>query len=333
MTEATVEQLTPLVGTRPACRALGAAVSTVYRHRHPTAPKPRKPRQIPARALSGPERHAVLEVLCCERFVDVSPQEVYATLLDEGSYLCSQRTMYRVLAAEHGSVRERRDQLIHPTYARPELLASAPNELWSWDVSKLRGPAKWTYYYLYLVLDVFSRYIVGWTVAYRENGALARDLMAQTAQRQGIAPRTLTLHADNGQPMRSKTLAELLVDLGIEKTHSRPHTSSDNPYSEAGFKTLKYRPEFPDRFTDIEHARQHIRQFTNYYNEEHHHTGIALMTPAAVHYGHAPAVQHARAQVLTAAYREHPERFVNQPPVPPALPAEVWINKPQEATP
>jgi putative transposase len=271
-------------------------------------------------------------VLDSDRFVDLAPQETWATLLDEGVYLCSERTMYRILA-EHGSVRERRAQLTHPAYAKPELLATRPNELWSWDISKLRGPARFTYYYLYLILDVFSRYITGWTLDDREHGDLARDLMAQTAQRQHITPHMLTLHADNGQPMRSKTLAELLTDLGVEKTHSRPHTSNDNPYSEAGFKTLKYRPDFPDRFDDIDHARQWCHRFVSWYNGEHRHSGIGLLTPAAVHYGQAEQMHAARAKVLTAAYLKHPERFVNQPPVPPALPTAAWINKPQEVAP
>lgn len=333
MIERTVNDLSPVVGTRPACRALGASVATVYRHRKAPAPRTPKPRPTPARALTEPERAEVLQVLDSDRFVDVAPQEVYATLLDEGTYLCSERTMYRILAADHGSVRERRSQLTHPAYARPELLATRPNQLWSWDISRLRGPAKFTYYYLYLILDVFSRYITGWTVDWREHDDIARDLMAQAAAQQGIQPHMLTLHADNGQPMRSKTLSELLCDLGVERTHSRPHTSNDNPYSEAAFKTMKYRPDFPDRFDSIDQARHWCRTFVHWYNGEHRHGGIGLMTPAAVHYGHAQAIYDARAQALTAAYLKHPERFVGQPPVPPALPTAAWINKPQEVTP
>jgi putative transposase len=255
MIAATVQELTPLIGTRPACRALGASPATIYRRRRPPQPRPARPRPTPARALSEPEREAVLEVLHSKRFVDVSPEEAYATLLDEGTYLCSTRTMYRILATHHGGVRERRDQLTHPAYAKPELLAERPNELWSWDVSKLMGPAKWTYYYLYVILDVFSRYVVGWTVQHRETGQLATALIEQATCQQQIAPKILTLHADRGGPMRSKPLAFLLADLGITKTHSRPYTSTDNPYSEAHFKTLKYRPEFPARFDTIEHAR------------------------------------------------------------------------------
>ena len=214
MIAATVEELTPVIGTRPACRALGAAPASVYRRRRPPRPRPARPRPTPARALSEPERRQVLDVLHSERFVDVSPEETYATLLDEGSYLCSTRTMYRILAAHHGGVRERRDQLTHPAYAKPELLAQRPNELWSWDISKLKGPAKWTWFYLYVILDVFSRYIVGWTVQYRETAQLAKALIEQATEQQQITPKILTLHADRGGPMRSKPVAFLLADLG-----------------------------------------------------------------------------------------------------------------------
>jgi putative transposase len=328
MIERTVEELTPIIGTRPACRAVGASVATIYRRRRPPDIRPSRPRPTPARALSEPEREAVLEVLHSERFVDVSPEETYATLLDDGTYLCSTRTMYRILAARHGGVRERRGQLTHPAYAKPELLAERPNELWSWDVSKLKGPAKWTWFYLYVILDVFSRYVVAWTVQYRENAQLATALIEHAAEQQQIAPKILTLHADRGGPMRSKPVAFLLADLGVTKTHSRPYTSSDNPYSESNFKTLKYRPEFPARFDDIEHARAHCRQFFRWYNGEHRHSGIGLMTPAAVHHGQGPALHAARSVVLDTAYHRHPERFVRKPPVPPELPTAAWINKP-----
>ena len=331
MIAATVEELTPVIGTRPACRALGASVATIYRRRKPPEPRAPKPRPTPARALSGAERQAVLDVLHSERFVDVSPEETYATLLDEGAYLCSPRTMYRILAAHHGGVRERRNQLTHPAYEKPELLAERPNELWSWDISKLKGPAKWTWFYLYVILDVFSRYIVAWTVQYRETAELAKALIEQAAEQQQITPKILTLHADRGSPQRAKPVAFLLADLGITKTHSRPYTSSDNPYSESNFKTLKYRPEFPARFDDIEHAREHCRVFVDWYNHQHRHSGIGLMTPAAVHYGQAQQLHAARAQVLDAAFAAHPERFVRKPPVPPELPTAAWINKPKTA--
>ena len=330
MIERTVEELTPIIGTRPACLAVGASVATIYRRRRPPEPKPARPRPTPDRALTEPERAAVLEVLHSERFVDVSPEETWATLLDEGRYLCSTRTMYRILAAHHGGVRERRAQLTHPPYAKPELLAERPNELWSWDVSKLKGPAKWTWFYLYVILDVFSRYVVAWTVQYREHAQLATALIEQATEQQQITPQVLTLHADRGAPQRAKPVAFLLAELGITKTHSRPYTSSDNPYSESNFKTLKYRPEFPARFDDIEHARAHCRQFFHWYNHEHRHSGIGLMTPAAVHHGQAPALHTARAVVLDAAYERHPERFVRKQPAPPELPTAAWINKPKE---
>jgi putative transposase len=330
MIAATIEELAPIVGTRPACRALGASPASIYRARRPPEPRPARPRPLPARALTAPERDRVLEVLHSERFVDVAPQETYATLLDEGTYLCSTRTMYRILAAKDGGVPERRDQLTHPPYAKPELLAERPNELWSWDVSKLKGPAKWTWFYLYVILDVFSRYIVGWTVAYRETAEIAKALIEQATEQQHITPKILTLHADRGAPMRSKPVAFLLADLGITKTHSRPYTSSDNPYSEANFKTLKYRPEFPERFDEIEHARAHCRTFVDWYNHAHRHSGIGLMTPAAVHHGQAPQLHAVRARVLDAAYARHPERFVGKPPVPPKLPSAAWINKPPD---
>ena len=326
----TVEELTPIIGTRPACRALGASPATVYRRRRPPEPRPRRPRPTPERALTEPERERVLALLHSERFVDVSPEETYATLLDEGTYLCSTRTMYRILADHHGGVRDRRAQLTHPPYAKPELLAERPNELWSWDVSKLKGPAKWTYYYLYVILDVFSRYIVGWTVQYRENAQLATALIEQATAQQQITPKILTLHADRGSPQRAKPVAFLLADLGITKTHSRPYTSSDNPYSESNFKTLKYRPEFPARFDAIEHARAHCRTFVDWYNHAHRHSGIGLMTPSAVHHGHAKQLHAARARVLNTAYDRHPERFVRKAPAPPDLPTAAWINKPKE---
>lgn len=324
MIEATVEELTPIIGTRPACRALGAAPATIYRRRRPPEPRPKRPRPKPARALSEAERAAALEALHDERFLDSSPAAVWATLLDEGRYLCSERTMYRLLEAS-GEVRERRDQLTHPPYAKPELLAKRPNELWSWDISKLKGPAKWTSYHLY----VFSRYVVGWTVQERESAALAEALIAQACEQQGISRGRLTLHADRGSAMRSKPVAFLLADLGVTKTHSRPHTSNDNPYSEAQFRTLKYRPAFPARFDSIEQAREFCRFFFRWYNHEHRHSGIGLMTPSTVHHGRAKQAFAARQAVLTAAYAANPERFVRKAPTPPTLPSAAWINKPK----
>jgi len=328
MIEQAVQELTPVIGTRPACRTLGAAPATIYRRRRPPAPPPARPRAAPARALSAAERTAVLAELHSERFSDSSPAQVWATLLDEGRYLASERTMYRLLATEHGRVRERRDQREHPAYNRPELLAQRPNEVYSWDITKLLGPAKWTYYYLYVILDVFSRYAVGWTVQHRESSEVAKHLIAQTVAQQQIAPGTLTVHADRGSSMTSKPVAFLLADLGVTKTHNRPYTSADNPYSEAQFKTLKYRPAFPRRFGSLEHARAHCRDFFDYYNHHHRHSGIGLMTPATVHHGRAEQMHAERACVLAAAYARTPERFVRRAPTPPTVPTAAWINKP-----
>ncbi len=327
MIEQTVEELTPLVGTRPACRALAASHATIYRRRRPAEPRPPRPRTSPARALSEAERGEVLNVLRSERFVDCSPAQVWATLLDEGRYLASERTMYRLLGV-NGEIRERRDQLAHPAYERPELLAERPNETWSWDISKLKGPARWTYYHLYVILDVFSRYAVGWTVGQREQASVAEALIAQAIEQQGVGRGRLTVHADRGSSMTSKPVAMLLADLGVLKSHSRPYTATDNPYSEAHFKTLKYRPGFPARFDSIEHARAFCREFFRWYNGEHRHSGIGLMTPATVHYGRAKELHAERARVLEAAYAAMPERFVRRPPRPPALPTAAWINRP-----
>ena len=327
MIEQTVEELAPIVGTRQACRALGAAPATIYRRRRPPTPRPPRPRSTSTRALSEQEREAVLAELHSDRFVDCSPAQVWATLLDEGRYLASERTMYRLLDAS-GEVRERRDQLTHPPYARPELLAERANEVWSWDISKLKGPRKWTCFYLYVILDVFSRYAVGWTIQQRESAQVATALIAQACEQQQIGRDQLTVHADRGSAMRSKPVAFLLAELGVLKTHSRPYTSTDNPYSEAQFKTLKYRRGFPDRFDSIEHARAFCREFFDWYNGRHRHSGIGLMTPAAVHHGRATELHAARARVLEAAYTARPERFVRGAPRPPTLPIAAWINKP-----
>ena len=277
--------------------------------------------------MSLDEQALVRDVLNSDRFQDATPRQVYATLLDEGTYLCSWRTMYRILT-NHGEVRERRDQLRHPAYTKPELLATGPNQLWSWDITKLKGPAAWTYYYAYVILDVYSRCIVGWMVMERENAQLAEELIAESCAKEGIVPETLTLHADRGSAMTSKTVAMLLADLGVTKTHSRPHVSNDNPYSEAQFKTLKYRPSFPERFGSLADARAWMRVFVTWYNEEHRHSGIALLTPAMVHRGQAAEVLEARHEVMQAAYAAHPERFVHGKPAIPALPEAVWINPP-----
>src|SRR5512133_2180406 len=231
-------------------------------------------------------------------------------------------------AARPGGGGERRRQATHPATVKPELVADAPNRVWSWDITKLLGPAKWTYFYLYTILDIFSRYAVGWMVAHHESAALAERLIAETLAKQGIGRDQLAIHADRGTSMASKLVAQLLADLGVTKSHSRPHVSNDNPYSEAQFKTLKYRPAFPDHFGSIQDARVFCQDFFAWYNVEHHHSGIGLLTPADVHYGRAEQVQAARAEVLTAAYAAHPERFVRKLPQPPRLPTTAWINKP-----
>jgi putative transposase len=253
---------------------------------------------------------------------------VYATLLDEGAYYCSISTMYRILH-QHNEVRERRNQRQHPSYTKPELLGTEPNELWSWDITKLRGPVTWQLFYLYVVLDVFSRYVVGWMIAERESGDLAKQLLVESYRKQGVDQEQLTLHADRGSPMICKTIAQLLIDLGVSKSHARPHTPNDNPFSEAQFKTMKYRPDYPARFSSIEEARQWARAFFHWYNNEHHHSSLGLMTPAAIHYGQAATLTSQRQATLKTAYETHPERFVNGLPKPPKVPTEVWINPPQ----
>lgn len=325
------EELGARVGVAPACRGLGVARATLYRRRAArTCPRSPQPRPRPARALSDEERRDVRDVLHEERFVDLSPREVHAILLDEGRYLCSPSPMYRVLAASD-EVRERRDQRRHPAHPRPELLATRPNELWSWDITKLKGPAKWTYYYLYVVLDVFSRYVVGWTVATRESSAIAKQLIEESCEKHGIEPGRLIVHADRGPAPASKSVALLLADLGVAKSHSRPYTSTDNPYSEAHFRTFKYRPDFPENFGAIQDSRAHCRSFFHWYNHEHRHVGIGMLTPATVHFGQAEAVLAARQVVLDRAHLEHPERFVRGRPTPGEPPTEVWINRPIEA--
>jgi len=326
----TAEELSKKIGKQAACAALGLPRSSLYRVRKPrriqTSPK------VSPRALSQLEKDEVRQELNSERFQNFAPREVYATLMDEGRYLCSYRSMYRILS-ENNEVRERRNQLRHPNYTRPELLATAPNQLWSWDITKLLGPSKWTYFYLYVILDVFSRYVVGWMIAERESAALAEELISQTCTRQGIQRGQLTIHADRGSSMTSKPVALLLADLGVTKTHSRPHVSNDNPYSEAQFKTLKYRPDYPTRFGCQQDARAWAHTFFGWYNRGHHHTGLALLTPADVHFNRAQVVLQKRQAVLQAAYEKTPERFVKGQPVPAQLPKAVWINPPvQPAT-
>jgi len=326
--------LAPRIGTRAACAAAGVAQASWYR-RHRSSPAPARPAPVPQRerrqprALAAAERQAILAVLHSPRFADLAPAEAWATLLDEGTYLGSVSTFYRILRAA-GETRERRAQATHPAKVKPELLATGPNQVWSWDITKLHGPAKWTYYYLYVILDIYSRYAVGWMVATCESAALADKLIAAACAAQKVSRGQLTLHADRGSSMTSKPVAFLLADLGITQSHSRPHVSNDNPYSEAQFKTMKYRPGFPGKFTCIEHARAHSQAFFPWYNDEHHHGGLGLHTAADVHHGLAAAVRAARANVLNAAWTAHPERFVRKHPTPPKLPTSSWINPPEE---
>jgi putative transposase len=328
-----VEELAPMIGTASACEVLGASRATVYRRRRPPAPRPARPRASSPRALSSEERSTVLTTLDSERFSEKAPAEVHAILLDEGRYLCSPRTMYRILA-EHDQVRERRNQRRHPVYAKPELLATGPNQVWSWDITKLRGPTKGSHFSLYVILDVFSRCAVGWRVAPSESAAVAEHLVRETCRKHQIEPGQLVVHADRGSPMTSKSLAILLVDLGVAQSHSRPQVSNDNPYSEAQFKTLKYCPQFPERFGSLQDARKFCREFFEWYNNDHRHSGIGMLTPAVVHSGLGQAVLARRREILEAAYAQHPERFVRGTPKPAALPDAVWINKPTiDATP
>jgi len=319
-----VNDAAPTLGAAAACHVLGLSRASLYRGRRP--PAVARPRPAPPRALDAAERHRVLHLLHT-RFVDQAPAQVHATLLDEGTYLCSPRTMYRLLDGA-GEIKERRDQVRRPHYAAPELLATRPNEVWSWDITKLLGPAKWTYFYLYVILDIFSRYVVGWMLAPHESAILAERLIAETCAKQGIQPGQLTLHADRGSPMRSKPVALLLADLGVTKTHSRPHVCDDNPFSEAHFKTLKYCPQFPARFGCLEDGRAFGQTFFHWYNHAHRHSGLGFLTPAVVHAGQAAAAREQRQQVLTAAYTAHPERFVKGRPHPAVLPHAVWINPP-----
>jgi putative transposase len=334
VTDTAINQLAPVVGVRAACEAVGAPQANWYR-RHRKSPALQRPAPVPhrdraqPRALTEAERKAILDELHSERFADISPTEVWAILLDEGCYLGSLSTFYRLLREASGT-RERRRQATHPAKVKPELVATAPNRVWSWDITKLRGPQKWSWFYLYVILDIYSRYVVGWMVASRESADLAEVLIRQTVAKQGVGRDQLTIHADRGSSMTSKPVAFLLADLGITQSHSRPHVSDDNPFSEAQFKTLKYRPDFPDRFASIETARLHCVDFFPWYNDEHRHTGLGLHTAADVHYGLAEAVRDKRAGVLDAAYAAHPERFVRKPPQPPKLPTTAWINPPDK---
>lgn len=321
------------IGVRDACAAVGLPRATWYRVqarnlRETSGAQSQTRARVPSpRALSSIERQRVLDLVHEPRFVDLAVPQVFATALDEGLYLCSRSTMYRILDAR-SEVRERRDQLRRPVYAKPELLATGPNQVWTWDITKLKGPRKWNYFHLYVILDIFSRKVVGWMIAPRESAALAKKLIAATIAKEGVEPGQLTIHADRGSSMTSKEVALLMADLGVIKTHSRPHVSNDNPFSESHFKTLKYRPDFPERFGSLQDARAFCARFFEWYNNHHRHSGIGWMKPADVHDGRALSVREERARVLDAAYKLRPERFVRKPPAPPALPTAVWINPP-----
>lgn len=326
----TMNEFRSVVPLAALCTALGAARATLYRRWKPAARKSevkRLQRSHP-RALSSAEREATIEVLHSSRFRDSSPAEIYATLLDEGRYMCSLRTLYRILT-NLGESRERRNFVSHGRFERPELLATGANQVWSWDITKLLGPVKWTYYYLYVLLDIFSRYVVGWMVAERESGAYAKALIEESLSKQQVDPERLTIHSDRGGPMISKPVAFLLADLGVTKSLSRPQVSNDNPFSEAQFKTMKYSPQFPERFGSKEDASSFSAEFFRWYNQQHRHSGIGYHTPEDVHYGRAEGLRESRACTLATAYAAHPERFVRRPPAPPALPSAVWINPPE----
>lgn len=323
-----VEELAPEVGLASACRALGVSRSSVYRRRKPPAPRPRLSRRPQPRALSAAERTQVLDTLHEDRFVDLAPASVYATMLEENRYLCSIRTMYRILAAA-AEVHERRAQRRHPHREPPRLVATGPNQVWTWDITRLCGPRKWTTYALYVVLDLFSRYVVGWMIASTETAGLAKRLIRETCEKQGVVPGQLTLHQDRGAPMTAKTFPQMLIDLDVLASYSRPRVSNDNPHSESCFKTLKYAPAYPGSFADMLESQIYFREFFPRYNTEHRHSGLGLLTPDAVHHGRATALQEQRQIVLADAYAARPERFVNGAPRAPQIPHEVWINRPE----
>ena len=314
------------VGTTQACGAMGLPRASFYRRLKPKAEPASRP--APPLALTLRERQIVVDLLNAPRFQDDAPRQVFAVLLDEGRYCCSIRTMYRILNEEYGDVKERRKQVRRPVYKKPELLATRPNEVWSWDITKLKGPVKWTCFHLYVIMDIFSRYVAGWMVALRESAALAKRLIEETCVKQDIKPGQLIIHADRGPAMKAKSVAEFMGDIGVTKTHSRPYVSNDNPYSEAQFKTLKYCPQFPERFGSIQDARSFCQEFFSWYNIEHRHSGIGLVTPEQLHYGLARDIVEYRSQVLHAAFQSNPNRFKGKAPQPPKLPEAAWINKP-----
>lgn len=323
-------EISPDVGKKSACESFDISRASFYRYHSDNADKKKVSPKRPPLALDQNEKDEVLNILHSEQYQDKAPYQIYANLLDAGIYHCSIRTMYRILSEEHDGVKERRRQVQRRNYIKPELLATAPNQVWSWDITKLKSITKWTYFYLYVIIDIFSRYVVGWMVAHQEKTALAKQLIEASCQKQGISPNQLTLHADRGSSMKSKGVSQLLADLGVTKTHSRPHVSNDNPYSEAQFKTLKYCPEFPGQFGSIQDSRAFCQDFFHYYNKEHYHSGIGLVTPEQLHYGKAEKMYSNRSEVLLEAFNRNPARFKRKLPVPPELPDAVWINKPKD---
>lgn len=319
-------QVSGEVGARPVLRALGLSPSTYYRRSRGRGVARSRPR--PARALSAVEREHVLDVLHCPQYVDLSPREIYATLLSRGEYLCSPRTMYRILA-EHCETGERRNRRQNPTYQRPELVATAPNQVWSWDITKLRTLTPFVYLYLYVLLDLFSRYVVGWMIAEQANARLARRLISAAVEKEQVVPRQLTLHADRGSQMIAHPVVALCAKLGILRSYNRPHVSNDNPFSESQFGTAKQHSSFPGRFGGIVDALTWGREFFPWYNHEHHHSGLAYLTPATVHHGRVDEVLEQRDRALLRAYETHPERFVRGRPSAPRPPLAVWINPPE----
>lgn len=312
---------------RTLCVATGLSRSTLRRRRHGVPERPTQRRPVPKRALSEHERAQVLSVLHRERFADRAPAAIHAVLLDEGVYLCSVSTMYRLLRS-HDEVRERRRIARHPEYQKPELLATGPRQVLSWDITKLRGPHQGEWFALLVMLDIFSRFVVGWMLVRRANAELAKHFIAQTLERQGIEPGQAVVHADRGAEMTAQPVCALLDKLGVVRSHSRPHVSDDNPYSESQFRTLKYHHEFPERFGSFEHAHQFMGGLITWYNYEHRHSGIAMLTPAMVHEARAEQVLTARHAVMIKAHQANPERFVRGVPKRLALPSAVWINPP-----
>lgn len=316
-----------------ACKAIGWSRSRYYRQLKPVPVSPSNTEKAVKcrnkRALTPEQSDQILSELNSERFLDCAPRQVWATLLDEGIYLCSWRTMYRILS-QHHQVNERRKTRRHPKYVRPELAANGPNQVWTWDITYLKGAVRGEFYYLYVVIDIYSRMVVGWLLADRECAELSKRLLEKTYQKHKVQPGKLTIHADRGAPMKSKSVQQLLADLDVQPSHSRPRVSNDNPFSESGFKTLKYCPDFPARFGSEVEAESFCKEYFIWYNERHYHTGIALLTPACVHYGQAEEVLAKRQATLDAVFEKAPERFGRRHPKVARLPETVWINRPAQ---